>query len=588
MPNVQDYLKPIPQVTWDELFPISKKKELPPDGVFELGLVLGGTVSAGAYTAGVLDFLIEALDNWEVQKKKDAAAPNWKITLKAVAGTSGGGVLAATLAKVLAWDFPHVSNVPQAPAVDNPFYHVWVESLDIRRMLSTEDLDGDEKIQSVINSACRFEAANYVAHYSQSPSNTRARGYHADPLPVFLTLTNLKGVPCKVDWGNGLSQAYLNHADYARLAVFIGGGNDRVRPDEFGVSTNPAAGFISWPDAAQFALGTSAFPMGFPLQGLSRPLEHYRYRPWVIPGDGNTVPDKVVPAQIDWSRLATGAQQIVDPTYHFLAADGGVIDNEPVELCRRELAGMLGRNDRQGNLAKRALLLVDPFADAPDLGSEHFTGLPDEASSLIRCMKNQGRYDSQDMLLAGDPNCFSRFMITAKRGSEVGGKAIATACLGAFGGFLSPKFRQHDYFLGRKNCQDFLASAENFWLPEDNPLFCNWLAGQPAAAAVLRKQVMIENRQVWCLPIIPLYGSCLNSQQVPAYPKNAFDPDANWFQELLKSRIDKLMDKANDELVSGFFSKLYLVIGESLGGKGKLLDYLNDKIRDGLGEWKLL
>ena len=32
-----------------------------PDGTFELGLVLGGTVSAGAYTAGALDFLIEAL-----------------------------------------------------------------------------------------------------------------------------------------------------------------------------------------------------------------------------------------------------------------------------------------------------------------------------------------------------------------------------------------------------------------------------------------------------------------------------------------------------------------------------------------------
>jgi hypothetical protein len=31
-------------------------------GTFEFALVLGGTVSAGAYTAGALDFLIEALD----------------------------------------------------------------------------------------------------------------------------------------------------------------------------------------------------------------------------------------------------------------------------------------------------------------------------------------------------------------------------------------------------------------------------------------------------------------------------------------------------------------------------------------------
>jgi hypothetical protein len=39
-----------------------------PDQTFELALVLGGTVSAGAYTAGALDFLIEALDCWEAAR----------------------------------------------------------------------------------------------------------------------------------------------------------------------------------------------------------------------------------------------------------------------------------------------------------------------------------------------------------------------------------------------------------------------------------------------------------------------------------------------------------------------------------------
>ena len=32
---------------------------------FEIGLVMAGAVSAGAYTAGVVDFLIEALDTWD-------------------------------------------------------------------------------------------------------------------------------------------------------------------------------------------------------------------------------------------------------------------------------------------------------------------------------------------------------------------------------------------------------------------------------------------------------------------------------------------------------------------------------------------
>ena len=32
---------------------------------FQIGLAMSGAVSAGAYTAGVFDFLIQALDEWE-------------------------------------------------------------------------------------------------------------------------------------------------------------------------------------------------------------------------------------------------------------------------------------------------------------------------------------------------------------------------------------------------------------------------------------------------------------------------------------------------------------------------------------------
>ena len=37
---------------------------------FKIGLCMAGAVSAGAYTAGVMDYLIEALDEWEKQKKE--------------------------------------------------------------------------------------------------------------------------------------------------------------------------------------------------------------------------------------------------------------------------------------------------------------------------------------------------------------------------------------------------------------------------------------------------------------------------------------------------------------------------------------
>jgi hypothetical protein len=43
---------------------------------FELAFTMAGAISAGAYTAGVFDFLIEALDAWtDAREQGDPAAP---------------------------------------------------------------------------------------------------------------------------------------------------------------------------------------------------------------------------------------------------------------------------------------------------------------------------------------------------------------------------------------------------------------------------------------------------------------------------------------------------------------------------------
>lgn len=39
-----------------------------PDNAFQIGLALAGAISAGAYTAGVLDLLFQALDEWDKQR----------------------------------------------------------------------------------------------------------------------------------------------------------------------------------------------------------------------------------------------------------------------------------------------------------------------------------------------------------------------------------------------------------------------------------------------------------------------------------------------------------------------------------------
>jgi hypothetical protein len=55
---------------------------------FHLGINMAGAVSAGAYTAGVLDFLMEALEQWYLAKSTPGAAvPMHDVSIGDGAGT---------------------------------------------------------------------------------------------------------------------------------------------------------------------------------------------------------------------------------------------------------------------------------------------------------------------------------------------------------------------------------------------------------------------------------------------------------------------------------------------------------------------
>ena len=72
---------------------------------FHLGLSLAGAVSAGAYTAGFVDYLLEALSEWELAKQAqknnpNSNIPNHNVVIDAIGGASAGGMVGmiATLA----------------------------------------------------------------------------------------------------------------------------------------------------------------------------------------------------------------------------------------------------------------------------------------------------------------------------------------------------------------------------------------------------------------------------------------------------------------------------------------------------------
>jgi len=571
---------------WDDLFPAINNA--PAANTFELGLVLGGTVSAGAYTAGVIDFLVEALDAWQDQKP-DADSPTWKVKLKVATGTSGGGVTSVLLARALSYQFPPVRTTSTVDEQNlNPFYRVWVKELDIQKMLATDDLDNTTAIPSLLNASALDNCKQLIANYAVTFQNpvAKARSYVDNPWPVYVTLTNLRGIPYSIDMGiNGLVQEYVDHADFVRLAVFSQGldAHYSLRPDELGVSDQPTLGQIPWSKAMEYALGTAAFPVGFPLRPLDKPVSHYRYRPFIVDDPLNPVKQGTVKWQ---ALLAPGSDTIVNDEYHFLAADGGMADNEPINLCRQVLEGYAPANISSGTDANRALLLIDPFADQASLGPDGALDVIKSLQPLIATLLDQARYDSRDLYLAGNPNIFNRFMITANRQGQVpGGKNIASASLSAFGGFLHEDYRRHDFLLGRQNCQKFL--RENFCVHADNPLVKPWVNGRQPGDHPL---IFTGADGVASVKLIPLYGNTIYNEATIAFPTGRFGtppalPPA--IEALLQARIAKLVDKIKDNyLNANIFEDIYL-LPLLKTGEDQLLASVNSLISQGLSDWGL-
>jgi hypothetical protein len=218
------------------------------------------------------------------------------------------------------------------------------------------------------------------------------------------------------------------------------------------------------------------------------------------------------------------------------------------------------------------VVLIDPFAGEADMGPSVTSG-PDGkplplslfnlGGSFLNTLTQQTRYDTADLLLAADPDVYSRFMLTATRKSQknikpyLGGDALATSGLDAFIGFASQDYSRHDYFLGRQNCQDFLKNQ--FLLDKTNPIMAyGW---QPAQLAAHNLQNAPQ------LPIIPLLGSALIPQTLDDWPIEKLDPTE--FKPAIEKRFDAIV---NYELTEHPLLKAVAWLVDQLGGDGKVAD----------------
>ena len=470
---------------------------------FELGLCLAGAVSAGSYTAGVLDFLYEALDSWQAAKLRGEAVPRHEVKLRVVAGASAGGMNGAIMAASASRRFTPASPARNRDLTTSPFYKIWVDGLSITDLLATDDLDGpNPEFRSILNARCLDRLAQSVVEFQgEGAADPAIRGWLADPFLVKLTLANLRGVPYPIrfEGATGFSHPMTLHADWIEFGASARGivDADKLPPGAIALPddrTKPA-----WFHLRTGALATGAFPGALEARFIPRDQSVYDTRFPRFDADGN-----VVFVKPDWNK--------VEDPYAFTSVDGGLFNNEPFDLAHSVLAGFAGSNPRDGKQADRAVVMVAPFADPSPLGAADLRSIAEIFPAMIAAMTAQGRFKPSELALAQSASIYSRYLIAPIRADAKGEAAMATGGLGGFIGFFSRAYRHHDFLLGRVNCQEFL--RERFTLPDSNPIF----AGDAAA----RDPRFRSRRAPDHVRLIPVIGACDADEALPAWPRQKF------------------------------------------------------------------
>ncbi|MGK9168237.1 patatin-like phospholipase family protein [Inquilinus limosus] len=500
--------------------------------IFEIGLALAGAISAGAYSAGVLDFLFQALDRWEQAKKTQPDdVPNHSVCIKVVAGASAGAITGALGMAALAGGLRPPAGPGQRPvAYTLPALHdAWVVMPDLASptggadLLSISDLQNQtQPISSILNSAILRDIADRALRL---PAGTPAVGnlpYIGAPLHMYLMVSNMRGVPYTVTFKGQANQGHgmLSHGD--RLHYILDGLGAGTAPNNWcaadpaitlGIKTLPSGAAAmpnGWRDYAEAALASAAFPIGLASREIDSDADSYNGRQW--PALQGVQGASIKPS---WP-----ASWNVGPGYHFryLTIDGGLIDNEPFEYAHQGLLpNNATANPRAGNTAVRAVVMIDPFPEPPALGPEAAAldgSLRNVAMSLFPVLKNQARFKLRELVLALDETVYSRWLIAPRRGDDgkVERYAIATGLLGGFGGFADQSFRDHDYQLGRRNCQKFLRDV--FTVGAQNPIMQTWsptALGNPAFSS------LGAAGPEYC--IIPLVGDAAEPISLPPWPQ---------------------------------------------------------------------
>lgn len=511
---------------------MDKKKEQNGE-TFKIGLCMAGAVSAGAYTAGVLDYLIEALERWDVEKRSgNQNIPTHNVVIDVAGGASAGGMTSIILASAVNNPIPPVQKIEGnifLPKPENKFYHSWVDLTQddmFPAMLNNKDIRKNGTVTSLLNSDFIDEVASRLQDVDSE--KWQSRPYISEHLKVFVTLSNLKGFEFNVAFkgsSNKSSPYYITrHNDYACFIL----NKDREQYNNDGWMPLDFKSGLNVQVAKEAAMATGAFPLGLRARKITR--------------------DGLYVNQLSWLKDVTKLNPILEGDYESLFVDGGLINNEPFDRVRECLIEQTGEKKSEYESFEKfrsTVILIDPFPSMPGNFRDN-DQIGNVTGNTFSTMMNQLRDKPTSLTDALDSDNAGQFLISPSRsllvGNEYkhlqGSKAIACGTLGGFGGFLSKEFRIHDYFLGRANCEKFL--RDYFTIPVDtnNPLFQNGYRDIPKSKFISQVD---GNRQ-----IIPIFTERTKDPYLPLFRSGTNWPvllqqDIKLFHPLLRSRVQSLV-----------------------------------------------
>jgi hypothetical protein len=458
---------------------------------FRIAINMAGAISAGAYTAGVLDFLTEALDAWTKAKAEGAEVQQHEVRIEAFSGASAGGMCASISALLLQDDFEHVSD-PTKLGTTNRIYETWVNIIDIRELLKTDDLAKGGPVVSLLDSTIIEKLAIYGMSRSGPPAMRRP--YVSPDLTLFLSLTNLRGVLYSL---NSFSPGSVEET-----TSFFG---DRIRFQLVGEDSKMPLGEAAYPvDPREpetyrelfcnATMATGALPVVLAPRVLKRRHSDYTPPLW----EPRSVAAENEPPPISPS-FPPG---LADP-FETLNVDGGVTNNDPYNYSHDYLASLDPPRpdkmlERDPCKADRAVISIAPFPTTKTYPVDYDTrksgSVLHVVGRLAGALISQSRFFGESLSHLMRGTTFSHFVVApsdhelveeqahaAKHHAPIP-KALQCAALHAIGGFFERGFRAHDYALGRRNCQKFL--LDHFIFPTENVVMKEALAAmEPEARA---------------------------------------------------------------------------------------------------------